>query len=40
MNIEIPEAVSITLSANRVDIKGPKGNIELLIAARDESIKS
>jgi large subunit ribosomal protein L6 len=27
MNIEIPEAVSITLSAGRVDIKGPKGNI-------------
>jgi len=30
MNIEIPEAVSITLSAGRVDIKGPKGNILVL----------
>ena len=27
MNIEIPEAVNVSLSPNIVDIKGPKGNI-------------
>ena len=27
MNIEVPEAVNVSLSPNVVDIKGPKGNI-------------
>ena len=36
MDIQIPEAVNISLGPGIVEIKGPKGNIEFLICAKFE----